>query len=283
MSLFPNRRSVLAGTAAFGAAALLPGARGEAAGGDWQNLVALARARAGRPYDARQPVFAPFRAGEAVFLADAFRAPGDPGRFGAAAGIFAVGRGAGEAFEWPTFRSFQAHADGMLALLDSPAVCAAARLRLGRGGRDIRIDARLFLREEVGVLAMAPCSAFAGAALREADALTISAAGNPISHPLREPARRSVSRFQAVGLGSFGLSASPEIAPAGDRPPSMLVTADGSWGEGNVVLVEEPAVDEFCDNVVAAFVPRRTFAAGDTFAYRYALDWTAAVDAPRIT
>jgi glucan biosynthesis protein len=290
MSPALDRRGFLRCSAA--AAALGVSASGARAAGEppeWERLVEAARASAGAPWAGAgaAPVL---RIGHAVFLGEEVRVAGDAGRFGIAAGIFAVGMGAGGPAERPSFRSLRAGGDAdaatVYALLDAPSVAAAARLRLAAGGRAMRIEARLFFRTAVERLALAPSSALAGpasptGAVREADRLVLATAAGTVSRRISEPSRPVLSRFPAENLRHFGLMLDPGAAPLGERPPSLIVAPSDAWGTGEIHLAEAPAADEFHDNVAVGFVPRRTFAAGASFAYRYALDWTAA-DAPRI-
>ncbi len=287
-----DRRSFLQRSAAA-AAMLGASASGARAAEDplaWERLVEAAQRLARAPF-AGDRAAPPVRAGHAVFLGEEVRVAGDPGRFGISAGIFAVGLEADGLAERPRFRSLRVRGGAdtpiVLALLDSPSAAGAARLRLAAGGRRMRIEARLFFRTAVERLALAPCSALVepasptGAAVLEADRLVLAAAAGTTARPLEVPARPVLSRFPAEKLRHFGLTLEPGAAPVGARPPSLLVEPSNDWGAGNIRLAEAPAADEFRDNVAVAFVPRRTFAAGASFAYRYALDWTAA-DAPRI-
>jgi glucan biosynthesis protein len=231
------------------------------------------------------------RIGHALILGEEVRVAGDPGRFGMSAGIFAVGLGADRHAERPRFRSLRIGGDAgmpvVYALLDSPSVAGAARLLLAAGGRQMRIEAQLCVRAAVERLALAPCSALVaavsptGAAVREADRVSLAAASGTMSRALAMPARPVLSRFPAEKLRHFGLMRDPGAAPVGERPPSLRVEPSHDWSAGEIHLAEAPAADEFHDNVAVGFVPRRTFAAGASFAYRYALDWTAA-EAPRI-
>jgi glucans biosynthesis protein len=57
-----------------------------------------------------------------------------------------------------------------------------------------------------------------------------------------------------------------------DRP-SVWVVPTGDWGEGSVRLLELPTADEFSDNIVAFWEPKKPLAAGQSAEYAYDVRW----------
>jgi glucans biosynthesis protein len=163
-----------------------------------------------------------------------------------------------------------------------------------RGGRGtvVEVEARLFARNDVGKLGVAPLtSMYLHGTLRsggdddfrprvhDSEGLLMhTGADEWIWRPLTN---RSGVRFTSLldidplgyGLvqrdrdfGSF-----MDLEAQYHRRPSEWVAIEGGWGRGAVELVEIPTNSEFNDNIVAYWRPDEPFRAGEERRYRYRL------------
>jgi periplasmic glucans biosynthesis protein len=96
--------------------------------------------------------------------------------------------------------------------------------------------------------------------------------------PLDNPQALAISVLGLDSPRGFGLiqrdrefSSYQDLEANYHRRPSYWVEPIGDWGEGDVRLIEIPSAAEIHDNVVAAWVPRRTTKAGDRLSFRYRL------------
>src|SRR5690606_3458485 len=60
-----------------------------------------------------------------------------------------------------------------------------------------------------------------------------------------------------------------------EKRPTAWIEPRGSWGEGEVMLVEIPTDDEIFDNIVAFWRPHEPTRAGQELHYAYRLHWSA--------
>ncbi|EKS7778913.1 glucan biosynthesis protein G [Edwardsiella piscicida] len=186
--------------------------------------------------------------------------------------------------EFPRFREFWIERPKpqdkhlvIFALLDSPRATGAYRFIL-RPGTDTVVDvqARVFLRDKVGVLGIAPLTSMYlfGAnqpsptvnyrpQLHDSEGLSIASGnGEWIWRPLNNPKHLSVSTFSVDDLKGFGLlqrtrdfSAYQDLDDRYDLRPGAWIEPRGNWGKGKVELVEIPTADETNDNIVAFWIP----------------------------
>lgn len=208
-----------------------------------------------------------------------------------------IGEYAGE--EFPYFTDFwlvrPAEGDSSLvfqALLDSPSVTGAYRFELVPGSAtELSVDARLFAREDIPRLGVAPFSSMylygpSDGALyddyrtqvHDSDGLMmLTRVGEWIWRPLANRRELRVTRLQDGEPQGFGLAQrARDFEEYLDletqyhrRPSAWVATEGGDWGVGGVELLEAPTDSEFADNIAASWVPEAPFLAGETRHYRY--------------
>lgn len=208
-----------------------------------------------------------------------------------------IGEYAGE--EFPYFTDFWLvrpdESDASLvfhALLDSPSVTGAYRFEVEPGTATVlSVDARLFAREDVHRLGVAPFSSMylygpSEAArfddfrsqVHDSDGLMmLTRVGEWIWRPLANRRHVRVTRLQDGEPQGFGLAQRARDfddyldleTRYHQRPSAWVVTEGGDWGVGGVELLEAPTDSEFADNVAAAWVPEVPFLAGEARRYRY--------------
>lgn len=238
-----------------------------------------------------------------VFLgASYFRAVGNGQRYGLSARGLAVDTGLISGEEFPHFVEFwikrPAPSDRELiiyGLLDSKRMTGAYRFVL-KPGTDTAIDvkARIYLRENVGKLGLAPLTSmyFYGENQRspvedyrpeehDSDGLSIlSGTGEWIWRPLVNPKRLLITSFAATNPAGFGLmqrdrafSSYEDLDARYELRPSTWVTPKGRWGSGRVELVQIPTPDETNDNIVAFWITDKPPQPGQPYDFEYRLLW----------
>ncbi len=220
-----------------------------------------------------------------VFLgASYFRALGKGQVYGISARGLAIDTGLASGEEFPNFVEFwiERPAPGatelrIFALLDSKRASGAYSFVLKPGTETVvEVKARLFLRDNVSRLGIAPLTSmfFFGAndhAAREdyrpevhdSDGLSVhSGTGEWIWRPLVNPKRLLVTSFALTNPAGFGLMQRDrnfdhyeDLEARYDLRPSLWVQPIGNWGAGRVELVEIPSPDETNDNIVAYWAP----------------------------
>jgi len=238
-----------------------------------------------------------------VFLgASYFRALGKGQRYGASARGLAIDTALPSGEEFPRFVEFWierpapgAQALVVYALLDSRRATGAYRFVL-RPGADTALDvkARLFMREKVGKLALAPLTSMFlfgenqrpphedyRPEVHDSDGLSIhSAEGEWVWRPLVNPRRLLVTSFALKSPRGFGLmQRDRDYAHYEDTEvrhelrPSVWVAPRGDWGPGRVELVQIPVADESNDNIVAYWVPDQAPSLKEPYEFEYRLLW----------
>jgi periplasmic glucans biosynthesis protein len=220
-----------------------------------------------------------------VFLgASYFRALGKGQVYGISARGLAIDTGLASGEEFPAFVEFWIERPAptateltIYALLDSRRASGAYRFVLRPGTESVvEVKARLFMRENVSRLGLAPLTTmyFFGENQRSArddyrpevhdsDGLSIqSGTGEWIWRPLVNPKRLLVTSFALTNPVGFGVmqrdrdfSHYEDLEARYDQRPSAWLQARGNWGPGRVELVQIPSPDETNDNVVAYWVP----------------------------
>jgi glucans biosynthesis protein len=238
-----------------------------------------------------------------VFLgASYFRALGRNQVYGISARGLAVDTALASGEEFPSFTEFWIERPAanatqltLYALLDSRRVSGAYRFVLKPGiETTIDVKARLFLRQEVTKLGIAPLTSMylfgenqpAGVSdfrpeVHDSDGLSIhSGTGEWIWRPLVNPKRLLVSSFALENPNGFGVqqrdrrfSHYEDLEARYDRRPSVWVRPGGAWGAGRVELVQIPTPDETNDNIVAYWVPQAPPAPRAPFDVEYRLSW----------
>jgi len=186
------------------------------------------------------------------------------------------------------------------ALLDSVRATGAYRFVLKPGVETVvDVDVRLYLREPVGKLGLAPLSTmflfgpnqrWAGDDYRpqvhSADGLSLRAAsGEWIWRPLLNPKRLLTTSFSTSNPLGFGLmqrerafASYQDLEARFDLRPSVWVETKGQWGAGRLELVEIPVPDETNSNIVAYWVPEKPPAPKEPIDFGYRMLWQKDTD-----
>ncbi|MEH3160386.1 MAG: glucan biosynthesis protein [Sphingomonas taxi] len=256
------------------------------------------------------PGFAGFRAMEpgresdwlAYLGASYFRAAGSQDQYGLSARGIAIDTGVDGREQFPRFTDFwiEPIAGGghtIYALLDGESVTGAYRFVSRREGGVVQdVSVVLHLRRDVARLGIAPATSMfwyddrvqRGASdwrpeIHDSDGLALlTAAGERLWRPLRNPAAPVTDSFAAQDVRGFGLiqrdRAFDHYQDDGafyDRRPDLWVEPQGRWGAGNVMLYAFPTTGETVDNVAAFWVPAAPVKAGQRLRYDYRLRWTS--------
>lgn len=238
-----------------------------------------------------------------VFLgASYFRAVGKRQVFGLSARGLAVNTALPSGEEFPFFREFwlvtptaKAKELTLYALLDSPSVTGAYQFVVRPGDQTVvDVDARLYLRDDVQKLGLAPLTSmfFHGEnsarqfedfrpEAHDSDGLLLSFdSGEWLWRPLDNPRTLHVSALKMTDPKGFGLiqrdrdfKSYQDLETHAELRPSVWVTPKGKWGEGNVDLVEIPTKTDTNDNIVMFWVPAKNPKPGDLVAAAYSLTW----------
>jgi glucans biosynthesis protein len=204
--------------------------------------------------------------------------------------------------EFPSFREFwlckpapDARELEFFALLDSSSVTGAYRFLIKPGKETtLEVEARLFFRQSVQVLGLAPLTSMfwrdgtdprppndKRPEVHDSDTLLIEdAAGKHESHPLQQVDRITTKLYPRKNPKGFGLlqrDRNPahyrDTEAKYARRPSVFVESLGEWGAGKVRLMQLPAANEYNDNVVAFWQPEKAPAPGEELDFRYRLHW----------
>jgi glucans biosynthesis protein len=238
-----------------------------------------------------------------VFLgASYFRAVAQDLVFGISARGLAIDTGLSSGEEFPYFKEFwlvrptaQAKDMELYALLDSRRVTGAYRFVVYPGVQTVvDVEATLFLRDEVGMLAVAPLTSmfFFGEntlqppvdyrpEVHDSDGLSVwQRTGEWIWRPLENPERLRQSAFQAADVKGFGLlqrdrdfNHYEDLETRPDQRPSVWIEPRGEWGDGRVHLVEIPTQTDANDNIVAAWVSADRPKPGKPVKVSYRMYW----------
>ncbi len=238
-----------------------------------------------------------------VFLgASYFRALGRGQQYGVSARGLAIDTAAPSGEEFPRFVEFwlerpapSATSLVIYGLLDSRRATGAYRFVLRPGVQTVvEVKARLFLREKIGKLGLAPLTSmyFFGEnqpapyedyrpEVHDSDGLSMhSDGGEWIWRPLVNPRRLLVTTFAFSKLRGFGLMQRDrsylhyeDTEARHELRPSVWVAPSSDWGPGRVELVQIPAPDETNDNIVAYWVPDKPPLPRQPYDMEYRLLW----------
>jgi glucans biosynthesis protein len=231
-----------------------------------------------------------------------FRALGEKQRYGLSARGLAVDTGLNTGEEFPSFTDFwievpsaKAQSLTIYALLNSRRVTGAYKFVVKPGSDTVmEVQARLFLRDGVGKLGLAPLTSmfYHGSnqtrvaedyrpEVHDSDGLLVANSnGEWIWRPLVNPRRLIVTSFGLTNPKGFGLLQRrrdfdhyEDLESRYDLRPSAWVEPKGAWGAGRVELVLIPSPDETNDNIVAYWVPNAPPVPGQALDLQYQLRW----------
>ncbi|MDM4771980.1 glucan biosynthesis protein G [Solimonas sp. SE-A11] len=237
-----------------------------------------------------------------VFLgASYFRALGKGQRYGLSARALAVDTGLMSGEEFPHFNEFwvQAPKTGdqeltIYALLDSKRLAGAYQFRIKPGETtQIEVKSRIYLREEVGKLGVAPLTSMFlfgenqpnqnadyRPEVHDSDGLLVQTDKEWLWRPLSNPRRLLITSFGTSGPKGYGLMQRDrdfkryeDLEAHYEMRPSAWVEPKGNWGPGRVELVQIPTPDETNDNIVAYWVPEQLPSPGKPLDLEYTLHW----------
>ncbi|WP_432241595.1 glucan biosynthesis protein G [Herbaspirillum robiniae] len=238
-----------------------------------------------------------------VLGASYFRVIGKGQVYGLSARGLAIDTAMMSGEEFPNFREFwiQRPKPGekqltFYALLDSPRATGAYKFTL-TPGQDSLLDvqARVFLRGEVGRLGVAPLTSMFlfgpnqqssrrnfRPAIHDSNGLAIHTGnGEWLWRPLNDPQNVEVSSFEVTNPRGFGLlqrgrefANFQDLKDRYDLRPSAWIEPRGDWGRGSVQLVEIPTADETNDNIVVYWLPAQLPAKGTPLSVDYRIHWT---------
>ncbi len=238
-----------------------------------------------------------------VFLgASYFRAVGKGLGFGLSARALAIDTALPSGEEFPHFTSFwlvrptpQAKDIAIYALLDSRRATGAYRFVVHPGAQTIvDVDARLFLRNDVGKLGVAPLTSmfFRGEntapqtfdyrpEVHDSDGILLAAgSGEWIWRPVKNPRRLQVNSFALPDPKGFGLLQRDryfdhyqDLETRPDLRPSVWIVPQAGFQNGRVELVEIPTRTDTNDNVVVLWVPEERPRPGQALGFSYKMYW----------
>lgn len=238
-----------------------------------------------------------------------FRAVPRGGIYGLSARGLAIRTAHPAGEEFPAFTQFWierpgANSSGIVvhALLDSPSTTGAYRFSIQPGTETVMdVDVTLFPRVDLDNIGLAPLTSMFlfdesertriddfRDEVHDSDGLqVVTASGERLWRPLRNPTDLQVSAFTAEAPRAFGLvqrsrrvSDYRDFEAKYELRPSAWIEPTSDWGKGSVDLVEIPTENESNDNVVTFFRPHYVLPAGKPWHVSYRVRWNAT---PRIT
>jgi glucans biosynthesis protein len=181
------------------------------------------------------------------------------------------------------------------ALLDSPSVTGAYRFSVTPGVETVMdVDVTLFPRVALDNIGIAPLTSMFlfdesdrariddfRDEVHDSDGLQIvTAQGERIWRPLKNPTQLQVSSFTAQAPRGFGLvqrsrrvSDYHDLEAHYEQRPSVWIEPTSEWGAGAVQLFEIPTNNETNDNIVAFWRPTSVIAEGKPYHLAYRMRW----------
>jgi len=180
------------------------------------------------------------------------------------------------------------------ALLEGKSLTGAYEFVITPGDpTHIHVKAELFIREDIQQLGLAPLTSMYWFGenqpygndyrpeVHDSDGLLLKYGEEDWTwQPLAQEKQPAVHRYPGRQARGFGLlQRDRDFAHYEDmeakyhQRPSLWIEPRGDWGEGEVVLMVLPTGDEYHDNVVAFWSPKRQFKSGDRLAFEYTMTW----------
>lgn len=230
------------------------------------------------------------------------RAVGRGQNYGASARGLAINTARPGGEEFPLFRAFWIEKPKagtpeitVHALLDSPSTTGAYKFVIHAGDATVMdIAATLYPRKGVPHVGIAPLTSMYlhGAAdprpqmdfrpeVHDSEGLAIwNGSGELIWRPLVNPKTLQISAFMDKDPKGFGLwqrdrdfDDYQDLEANYERRPTIWVEPKGTWGDGNIELVEIPVEDEIHDNIAVYWKPARGLEASQPLTFEYRLYW----------
>ena len=217
----------------------------------------------------------------------------------------AIATGSAQGEEFPEFQSFwiekpkgDAKSFVIHALLDSPSTTGAYRFDVTPGDDTVvNVSAKLFPRKEMKQFGLAPLTSMNVLSpltpgrikdfrprVHDSQALAIwNANGERIWRPLANPRALQISSFMGGAPKGFGLiqrvrkfDSYEDLEARYEKRPSVWIEPKSDlFKDGEVVLVEIPAEQEWHDNIVAYWQPKQPLEPGKSYEFSYSMHWTA--------
>ncbi|HEY8931942.1 MAG TPA: glucan biosynthesis protein G [Rariglobus sp.] len=239
----------------------------------------------------------------AVFQgASYFRALGQGMRYGLSARGLALNTAEPGGEEFPVFEEFWVERPSdkskriiVYALMDSASVAGAFRFIITPGPSTVmEVKSAIYRRKDVAVFGVAPLTSMfwfgentsnhhddLRPEVHDSDGLLMQRGnGEWLWRPLTNPKSIRVAAFGDENPKGFGLvqrdrdfESYQDLEAHYHERPSVWVEPIGSWGAGDVRLVELPTPDETQDNIVAFWVPVKLPPMGEPVKSEYKLHW----------
>ncbi len=204
--------------------------------------------------------------------------------------------------EFPAFTHFwierpSANAAAIVvhALLDSPSTAGAYRFSVTPGVESVMdVDVTLFPRVALDNIGIAPLTSMFlfdeserariddfRDEVHDSDGLQIvTASGERVWRPLKNPTQLQVSSFTSQAPRGFGLvqrsrrvSDYHDLEAHYEQRPSVWIEPTSDWGAGAVQLFEIPTNNETNDNIVAFWRPTSVIPEGKPYHFSYRMRW----------
>lgn len=239
----------------------------------------------------------------AVFQgASYFRALGQGMRYGLSARGLALNTAEPGGEEFPVFEEFwverptdKSKSITVYALMDSQSVAGAFRFIITPGPSTVmEVRSAIYRRKDVAVFGVAPLTSMfwfgedtsnsyddLRPEVHDSDGLMINRGnGEWLWRPLNNPKRIRTAAFSDENPRGFGLvqrdrrfESYEDLEAHYHERPSVWVEPVGSWGAGDVRLVELPTPNETEDNIVAFWVPAKLPPLDQPVRFDYKLHW----------
>lgn len=236
-----------------------------------------------------------------------FRALGKNHFYGLSSRGLAVNTGEAIGEEFPFFREFWiirparfARKIKVYALMDSLSLTGAYEFVVRPGEQTVMdVKGTVFIRAPIRKLGIAPLTSMFcfgehsdemkkgdfRPEVHDSDGLLIQAqSGEWIWHPLLNPKRILTNTFSCGQPEGFGLMQRDtnfdhyqDLQARYGRRPSTWVEPKGDWGAGHIELFQIPTPNEYADNIVAYWVPEKSFELGESLHFDYRLTWCSPI------
>ena len=205
--------------------------------------------------------------------------------------------------EFPAFREFwivrprsPSQAVTIYALMDSASVTGAFAFNISPGPRtQIEVEATFYPRKDIQGVGLSPLTSMYyfsphdvikrgddyRPAVHDSEGLAIHMAnGEWVCRPLQNPADLEVSVLAGSQPKGFGLVQRhrqfddySDVEAEYEQRPDVWVEPHGDWGQGQLMLVEIPTVNEYNDNIAVFWRPREGWRAGGANTISYTMGW----------